>query len=222
LDNSGVTGHDNEEIEDIPGIFEIGLLLTEESHTQDLEDHFDGIKHEEDRLEDGPDGIWVVIGAGVIQDHSKRVGKNNTDGNVVECLRVDDVVACHLDQNNHSEDGLPQDQQGESISVNVKLFKVVLLSDFENLGVLFLNFLDVGAFLKTFRIFLLPLAHGLESGLLELLEAEPFGVVERVQGGLGVLALVNGARVDGVMADHAPWLHIGPIIGRMILLLCLI
>lgn len=87
---------------------------------------------------------------------------------------MDDEVAGHLNQDDEPKDRFTQDQKWESICVNVQFFQVILLGDFQNLGVFLLDLLDVSSFLETFGIFLLPLAHGLESGFLELLKSQPF------------------------------------------------
>ena len=57
-------------------------------------------------------------------------------------------------------------QQRESINVHIKLFKLVLVSNGENLIILFLDFFDIAILLNSFQILLFPVTQCFNLALL--------------------------------------------------------
>lgn len=69
---------------------------------------------------------------------------------------------------------LPQTEKGESISIDLELFKRVLLSYSENPIVLFLNLFNVRCLLDSFDIFLFPIAHFFKLSSLQFFKPKTF------------------------------------------------
>mmetsp|Transcript_20713 Transcript_20713/g.31745 ORF Transcript_20713/g.31745 Transcript_20713/m.31745 type:complete len:296 (+) Transcript_20713:6339-7226(+) len=71
-----VTDEHDHEIEDIPGVHQVGVFRKEEAHANDFEHHFDRVEGEEDVL--GHLESWQrVCDRGIIENHDQTIGQND-------------------------------------------------------------------------------------------------------------------------------------------------
>ena len=193
--------NDDNEIKNIPTVTQVGVLSKDKAEAEDLEDHFQcvqDVEHVVDLLEN-----WVrVLSSRIVDDHDSRVGNDDADTDVLEGLGRDDLEADHLEENEHSANGLTALKQWEPVRVDLQLLKRIFRLLGQDLVVLLLDLLDVGVLLDAAHVLLLPVAHGVEPSLLQLLESQPFRVVDGIERRLWKLLLVHVALVADAVRDQ--------------------
>jgi hypothetical protein len=86
-----------------------------------------------------------------------------------------------VNEDHQFTDLLPKVQKRKSISIYLKLFETRFVCNCQDAFVLLLDFLDVGIFLDSFHIILLPFTKRLNPGALQLLKSQSLVVVDRVE-----------------------------------------
>lgn len=168
--------HDHHEaIEPVRRVFQVRVVIHDETHTDHLEEHLHSVEVGEGVINEGHD--LRLFSSWVLKHHVQGVHQNDGDGHSVEPLGADDGVANDLNRDSDSLEGLSASEQWEPISLYLKFLQVSFGSNGKDVLILPLDFLDVGVLLEANHVFLLPIAHGLESGLLELLEPQTLGVI---------------------------------------------
>jgi len=102
---------------------------------------------------------------------------------------------------------LPKVQKRKSIGVYLKLFETRFVCDGQDAFVFLLDFLDIGIFLDSFHIILLPFAKRLNPGALQLLESQSLVVVDRVEACLRKFELAHIVMVLESVRNKFPCLY---------------
>lgn len=111
-----------------------------------------------------------------------------------------------MNEDHDSTHLLPEMKERESVSVDLQLLQGRLIGNSKNAFVLLLNLLDVGVFLDTFYIILLPFAQCLNPSTFKLLEPEPFVVVSGIEASLWILQLAHIVSVfQSVRYEFSSW-----------------